>query len=499
MMASANISVNIRLDTSALLEALDRYLEAVRPAQAVARKERALAGIRRKLEAAMALAFVKQGAAFLKGFAKFRSQFAEALRADDLDPLFSQADIDTLDAFVQPLDDFIGQAMVAGARAAIADLAFEGSFTLAHPEAVAYIKSRALEASNLINGTTKEGIKRILTQAVDEGWSYQRTAKAISTAYEGFAGKVPQQHLRNRAELIAVYETGEAYEAGNHAIGQRLQAAGLVMEKSWLTVGDGRVDPICRANQAQGWIPYDDAYASGHQHPQAHPACRCCGLQRRKPGADKIATATLTPRARAKSMSQTNKPSELDRLVPADVRSKAWQGDITSIDQLADIISDRLENRQGVFIRYASDIAGDIKRGTSKNYANGETLPGISVNNLWDESRIRGLKDRGYIAQQVADYSFLMQQGVKGTRPWVLSGRIVGRGSDNEPLVGSGARVIGRLTPDTLDKLKAIANERHALDDAVRRAARAGINKPEYQIALNNRDEFMKRMKGTNP
>jgi len=93
--------------------------------------------------------------------------------------------------------------------------------------------------------------------------------------------------------MVAVTEIGNALEAGSAITAKELQDAGLVMEKSWLTVGDDRVcSEECELNEAQGWIPLDEPFASGHMHPLAHPACRCTALQRRVAGVARGAEQT---------------------------------------------------------------------------------------------------------------------------------------------------------------------------------------------------------------
>jgi len=74
-----------------------------------------------------------------------------------------------------------------------------------------------------------------------------------------------------RAELAAHYETGTAFSRGYMQTGRE---AG-VKEKRWVTVGDGRVEAVCRRNAAQGAIPIDQLFASGDRTPLAHPRCRC--------------------------------------------------------------------------------------------------------------------------------------------------------------------------------------------------------------------------------
>ena len=70
-------------------------------------------------------------------------------------------------------------------------------------------------------------------------------------------------------------EIGDAYAEGNLIVAQELAAAGIEMEKAWSTVGDDKVSELCAGNEAQGWIPLEDAFQSGHQRPLGHPGCRC--------------------------------------------------------------------------------------------------------------------------------------------------------------------------------------------------------------------------------
>ena len=100
-----------------------------------------------------------------------------------------------------------------------------------------------------------------------------------------FSVPQPQLHIRSRAHLIAVTESGAAYEQGNRAMADQLAAAGLQMEKSWLDVGDSRVTDGCQANAAAGWIPVADTFPAGADQPPLHPACRCTALYQRVPSA----------------------------------------------------------------------------------------------------------------------------------------------------------------------------------------------------------------------
>jgi hypothetical protein len=85
-----------------------------------------------------------------------------------------------------------------------------------------------------------------------------------------------------------------------------------------------------------------------------------------------------------------------------------------------------------LFVRYSSGPEED--RGTkSTDYESGLELPGLSVNPLQPEPWwTRPLEH--WIARQLCAYAHLGEDEDKV--PWVLSGEVVGRGPDNEPLIG---------------------------------------------------------------
>lgn len=268
-----------------LITTLDRFLEAA----AVDTKARSLAPIERRLEAAMRRAFASQEREFLRRFARLRPLFAEVLREAiaevDWKPLFDDAALATLDVFIEPIDDAAKAGLLAGGRQAMADLMVEGSFDLANLRAVAYLQDYGAKLVAGIDDTTRQYIKTVITEGVEQGWSYGKMAKAISDRYAEFRVGRPQQHIDSRAHMIAVTEVGQSYEAGNMGVAEDLAAAGLEMEKSWLVTG-GEICALCLGNEAQGWIPLKQAFSSGHMGPLAHPACRCCGLYQHRGAGD---------------------------------------------------------------------------------------------------------------------------------------------------------------------------------------------------------------------
>jgi uncharacterized protein with gpF-like domain len=171
----------------------------------------------------------------------------------------------------------------------LADAGVALSFTLKNPRAVAYLREYGAQRVTMINETTRQYIKTVITQGVEEGWSYDKTAKAITERYSEFAVGKPQQHIKSRSHLISITEAGEAYVEGNMEVAQDLEAAGLTMMKKWSTVGDSRVSDGCRENAAVGWIPLNQAFPSGHQRPLRFPGCRCDLLTKRADAMSKAA------------------------------------------------------------------------------------------------------------------------------------------------------------------------------------------------------------------
>lgn len=265
-----------------LLEATSRFIEA----DLRQHKARATRSLERALEPRLARIFRRQGAAFLRQLAGLRSRFTrgvtilprgtllEAIAEEDWLPLFTAAEIASVIALEGTLRDFAGRALLAGGAVTIAELDVDASFDLSHPEAVGYLDKHVAARVAGINAATRDVVGAIITAGAEAGTSYSSIARELRTAYDGFA--------RSRAQIIAITELGDAYEAGSRTVVDGLTTLGLEIEKQWLDVGDRRVDPVCASNAAEGWIPLEAAFGSGHQHPTAHPGCRCTTEYRRR-------------------------------------------------------------------------------------------------------------------------------------------------------------------------------------------------------------------------
>lgn len=284
---------------SAVIAALDRFLVEA----SVAHKWRILNDLEGSMTRQLGRAFRAQRAKFMAGFAGLRSGFVEArpnppasfpeaeggarlretLTVGDWLRIFDEATGSTFDLFFEPLRAGIEMSLLAGAAEAINSIGIDYAFGLRNPRAVAYLDAHGATLISQINEVTRGNIQTLILEGVNEGWSYNRIARAITQMYGEMAVGRPQQHIDSRAHLIAVTELGNAYEEGNAIVVRDLADAGLQMEKSWLTVGDERVSSGCRSNQAEGWIPLAQSFSSGQQRPLRFPGCRCTALYRRKP------------------------------------------------------------------------------------------------------------------------------------------------------------------------------------------------------------------------
>jgi hypothetical protein len=201
----------------------------------------------------------------------------EAKKAIDPDALkrwndiWRDVEVKTTDALQKTVKAIEADALLKGAAQLATQMQFakKTTFSLSNPRAVAFMRKTGGRLSYIkdIQDTTKESLKGLMTTALDEGWSYSQTGKEIRKLFDG-------PITTKRAQLIATTEAGNAYEAGNRAFADTLVDDGVEMEKSWV-VSQSNVCDVCLANEAEKWIPIDQAHSSGDQEPLAHPGCRC--------------------------------------------------------------------------------------------------------------------------------------------------------------------------------------------------------------------------------
>ncbi|MEU5098285.1 DUF6098 family protein [Streptomyces sp. NPDC020996] len=88
-----------------------------------------------------------------------------------------------------------------------------------------------------------------------------------------------------------------------------------------------------------------------------------------------------------------------------------------------------------LYVRWSHGPEADENHRESRDALTGVRMSGLSANPLdvepWWEDRPVEL----WVARRLYDYSHLPREKGEGVRPWVLRGRVEGRGPDNEPLV----------------------------------------------------------------
>jgi hypothetical protein len=111
------------------------------------------------------------------------------------------------------------------------------------------------------------------------------------------------------------------------------------------------------------------------------------------------------------------------------------------------------DDRDGcaLFVRWSRDAEHDVSDTRSKDELTGVDLPGLSANSLRVEPWWGDRSVRAWVARRLYDYRHLAELRGPGTRAWVLAGREVGRGPDNEPLVHK-CRLVAEVAPEVIDE-----------------------------------------------
>jgi Family of unknown function (DUF6098) len=113
--------------------------------------------------------------------------------------------------------------------------------------------------------------------------------------------------------------------------------------------------------------------------------------------------------------------------------------EIATVDALVELVT---SSDDELYVRFAPESERD-GTGGSVDHESGLPLPGLSVNPLRPPSWWRGTPSEQWISRQVRAYQHL-QDGDGDRRCWVVTGVVVDRGPDNEPLLAD-MRIVGRV------------------------------------------------------
>lgn len=123
--------------------------------------------------------------------------------------------------------------------------------------------------------TTKKEILTLISDWVSLWKSYTKIAEEIEEVN-------PFVFSKERAKLIAIQETWQAYGWANYEPARKMKQKWYVMEKKWTTSHDDQVRDTHLANQEQGRIPLENLWvATGDMYaPSKDFRCRCTSITR---------------------------------------------------------------------------------------------------------------------------------------------------------------------------------------------------------------------------
>jgi hypothetical protein len=143
-------------------------------------------------------------------------------------------------------------------------------FKQVNKRAAEWAKKHSAKMVTEINKTTRDGLRELIANGINEGMSVDGLAKNIARAHS---------FSKERAELIAVTELAEADVRGNKLL---YAESGVVSGLQWQAANgvDGSVCPYCAENH-NAIVPLNEngmaarPYPSGAAGVPAHPCCRC--------------------------------------------------------------------------------------------------------------------------------------------------------------------------------------------------------------------------------
>ena len=228
----------------------------------------------KRMEKEVGAWFRRQGKEVARRLPRMKKWFTESA-ATDIDSILDDALKVTVMNGEEIFQAGLVPAVSQGYAAMAEEVGMQAAFELKQPEAVKWAKLQAAKDVTLVNDTTKETIRGMVTRGLEQGASYDEVARQISKRFEEFAVGKPQAHIQSRAHLVAINENAVGYAHGETTLIDEIEATGIDMEKSWHTVGDANVSKGCQQNAAGGWIKNDAAFASGDMTYPRFPGCRC--------------------------------------------------------------------------------------------------------------------------------------------------------------------------------------------------------------------------------
>jgi uncharacterized protein with gpF-like domain len=142
------------------------------------------------------------------------------------------------------------------------------TFDVTNPRVVEWARAHAAELAKGISKTSRERIKNAIASTFEGGQTFEQARDEIAAAIGD----------EDRANLIARHESMLAASEGQRLSWDQAVDEGLLTgreRRTWITVGDGKVCPIC--DDLDGaTTTLDGSYPDeGGEGPPAHVNCRC--------------------------------------------------------------------------------------------------------------------------------------------------------------------------------------------------------------------------------
>jgi len=197
---------------------------------------------------------------------QYRSKEAEASRLveakkDDAKKILGKAVETGSDDLIIVIENGATKAYELGSSQAAAAIKIKPTFALVDEGAKKWIRKRAAGQVTNINEVTRDRLARVLIEGVDRGQPVPKISRSIRSEI--------LEMTRYRANMIAQNELNESMSEASMQTYKRLD----ITYKSWSSA----LEPceICEANEAEGVVPIDHIFSSGHRRPPAHPHCLC--------------------------------------------------------------------------------------------------------------------------------------------------------------------------------------------------------------------------------
>lgn len=165
-------------------------------------------------------------------------------------------------------------ALARAGRNSFVELGVEIGFERSNARVIRFLDERAAALVTSVSDETRRALRQVIADGIRNRKSWQAVAIDIRRVFDRFARGEPVKGIQSRARMIARTEIAFAMSEGTLEAARQLEAAGLPMEKRWLTAPANEEDP-CTANERQDWIPISDSFQSGHMNPPEHPNCLC--------------------------------------------------------------------------------------------------------------------------------------------------------------------------------------------------------------------------------